>query len=764
MSFEYHKPSTWLSVLIIISTINLTRSHHTKNRDLIDFEKRSEASSHAIPSQVYNTSVQDTQCDLNRHEPPQLSNLITCHDNSLFTLWRPKARFMGSRGWLNDPMAIYQTKNGSWHIGYQCQPNNYVWGNISQCSASTTDFTYFNDYHGWQNPVTIAPSQLYDIRGVFDGSIIQKGWNGHPTIIYTSTFTGPLGWKTQPPEKEGTETQSLAYTEDDGKTWTKLNFGENGNPVIYHWPEKHLTGFRDPFIFESPEFLSFYSSSGSQLTGQKFLTISGGIREDLDPKNAGPRLFLYRQSYEGNFLHWTYLGPLIELPPVLKPISSWQGATGVNFECGSLVTIEEEPQMNGTNQSGNDSFQKHPHRLDLFLTGSEGARNGSHDDHWPIWSVLDYDFSNLDGNLKAKIKFSGVIDWGRTYAFVVFQVEPNRQVLVGWSYEDDVQNVLTSQRGYQGSFTLFRDIFVKVIRNIAPESAYLTEKDPSWSVEKELDGSLSVITLGQKIIPETLKAYKKESIVSKLADRTLNINSTSIESTNALLTNLVQFEEQPSDRYFAITAQLDFHGLTSSLDDPTNIDLQSMPRGGFRVLASESEWTDIYYEPSSESLVVRREHSSLVKVYGSSTEIGKLRLWPIRDPMTNTTSLESLNLTIIVDNSIIEVYANHQTVITTRVYPWLMNSTSVSFFVEGNPSMKNPNRSSNLTSNPKEIHSNPSVTNHSSFIPQSVSFSNIELWNGLLNAWPNRPLNSSVLIKTSHDLTQTLYSVWDDTS
>lgn len=77
-----------------------------------------------------------------------------------------------------------------------------------------------------------SPTQLYDIRGVFDGPIIKDGWNGFPTIFYTSVSFGPLGWHSQPPESEGVETQSLAYTEDDGETWTKLNFGGNGNPVI----------------------------------------------------------------------------------------------------------------------------------------------------------------------------------------------------------------------------------------------------------------------------------------------------------------------------------------------------------------------------------------------------------------------------------------------------------------------------------------------------------------------------------------------------
>jgi beta-fructofuranosidase len=70
------------------------------------------------------------------------------------------------------------------------------------------------------------------MRGVFDGSIIKNGWNGFPTTIYASTFTGPLGAVSDPAEMEGTETQSIAYTENGGKSWIKLNFGSNGNPVI----------------------------------------------------------------------------------------------------------------------------------------------------------------------------------------------------------------------------------------------------------------------------------------------------------------------------------------------------------------------------------------------------------------------------------------------------------------------------------------------------------------------------------------------------
>lgn len=159
---------------------------------------------------------------------------------------------------------------------------------------------------------------------------------------------------------------------------------------------------------------------GQSPTGTKFLTLSGGIRADLDALNAGPRLFLYRQTYAHSLLEWTYLGPLIALPPVDAQSSPWRGATGVNFECGALVKIDE-----GVPGS---------HELDIFIGGTEGARNQTHMDDWAIWAVLEYDYNRPDGQIKAELAFSGVIDWGRAYAFVSFPTEDRRQILVGWAY------------------------------------------------------------------------------------------------------------------------------------------------------------------------------------------------------------------------------------------------------------------------------------------------------------------------------------------
>jgi beta-fructofuranosidase len=95
-----------------------------------------------------------------------------------------------------------------------------------------------------------------------------------------------------------------------------------------------------------------------------------------------------------------------------------------------------------------------------------------------------------------------------------------------------------------------------------------------------------------------------------------------------------------------------------------------------------------------------------------------------------TYTRETLNLTVYVDNSVVEVYANDVTVvrvpyllsvfhcislfqkITTRVYPWLSNSTGAGFI---------------STSGDEQT---------------SVYVSKAELWDGLINAWPKRPADT----------------------
>lgn len=47
---------------------------------------------------------------------------------------------------------------------------------------------------------------------------------------------------------------------------------------------------------------------------------------------------------------------------------------------------------------------------------------------------------------------------------------------------------------------------------------------------------------------------------------------------------------------------------------------------------------------------------------GTVTEVGKLRIWPIVGQTSKT-----LSLSVYVDNSVVEIYANDEFALTTRV-------------------------------------------------------------------------------------------------
>lgn len=101
--------------------------------------------------------------------------------------------------------------------------------------------------------------------------------------------------------------------------------------------------------------------------------------------------------------------------------------------------------------------------------------------------------------------------------------------------------ILAKQQGYQGAFTLFRDLFIKVTQNVSPSSPGLYEK-ASWGVQNATDGkSVTVSTLGQKVVPETLAAYKNSSKIASLGE--VKLDGTS---------SYQKLDTQPTGRHYAL--------------------------------------------------------------------------------------------------------------------------------------------------------------------------------------------------------------------
>lgn len=72
----------------------------------------------------------------------------------------------------------------------------------------------------------------------------------------------------------------------------------------------------------------------------------------------------------------------------------------------------------------------------------------------------------------------------------------------------------------------------------------------------------------------------------------------------AVVAGYTAFETQPTGRHYAVAASFEF-------------ERNSTASAGVRVLGSDQEYTDIYYNLASEELTVVREKSSLIPTCAS---------------------------------------------------------------------------------------------------------------------------------------------------
>ena len=141
--------------------------------------------------------------------------------------FRPQFHFTPARNWMNDPngMVFYE---GEWHLFYQYNPFGDKWGHMSWGHAVSRDLVR------WEHlPLALAEE---DGTMIFSGSAVVDwkntsglGTNGKPPLV--AIYTG---------HREGRQDQRLAFSNDRGRTWTKVPV-----PVL----DVRLADFRDPKVF-----------------------------------------------------------------------------------------------------------------------------------------------------------------------------------------------------------------------------------------------------------------------------------------------------------------------------------------------------------------------------------------------------------------------------------------------------------------------------------------------------------------------------------
>lgn len=156
--------------------------------------------------------------------------------------YRPQFHFTPMKNWTNDPNGLVYYK-GEYHLFFQHNPFGIKWGNMTWGHAVSKDLMHWK-----QLPHAIEPDELGTI---FSGSAVidwkntsgfQTGDENVMVAFYTSA-----GEFAKPEEKPFT--QSIAYSNDRGRTWVKYKnnpvigniSGENDRDpkVIWHEPSKH---------------------------------------------------------------------------------------------------------------------------------------------------------------------------------------------------------------------------------------------------------------------------------------------------------------------------------------------------------------------------------------------------------------------------------------------------------------------------------------------------------------------------------------------
>jgi len=173
---------------------------------------------------------QDTDRDHTQVDEEELTDQETHREP-----WRPQYHYSPDEGWMNDPNGLVWY-NGHFHLFYQYAPAGFFFDKMHWGHAVSSDGIH------WE---TREPALLPDdeLGNVYSGSVVVDQENrsglcllhdGDPSCL-VALFTHSGGTAKN-------QKQSLAYSNDDGESWTM----HPDNPVLAN---PGLSDFRDPRVF-----------------------------------------------------------------------------------------------------------------------------------------------------------------------------------------------------------------------------------------------------------------------------------------------------------------------------------------------------------------------------------------------------------------------------------------------------------------------------------------------------------------------------------
>ncbi|KAF1326262.1 Glycoside hydrolase, partial [Globisporangium splendens] len=557
-----------------------------------------------------------------------------------FNKHRPVYHFLARKNWMNDPCAPYYDEDtGLYHMFYQSNTEQTVWGNMTWGHAVSKDQVTWEDY-----PDALKNEDEWDFLGVFSGFAAKKAVDGKDTVFYTGVTKLPISWKL---EYLFGEHVNYATTSDGGKTWQK-----GKKPVIELPPAgMNVTGWRDPNVFHSKSLDAHYGLTGSK--NSHYLLTAGGIH------GVGPRIFLYHSE---NYVDWTYKGFLLSKEKNTT-FSEYSGNWGYNFETTNYLEVtDEDGEMHNLLMF---AAEGDPKRYPMWATGTIGSRDscGETDSQAGLFQP----------------KMVGVSDNSVWYANAVYKdSKSNKDVMIGWITEENGYD--RQPQGWNGILSLPRELGISIVRNIYdPDNKLSAPGDWLVSDVKNVEctgktvSSKTIKTLGLKALSNTqlLRGDKTEAIQ----------NATVTKDKETVLTTT--------------SKSFELYGEVTSFEKGSQV--------GFRIRRSSEgdEYTSVVYDDATKKIVVDRSKSSTVDCSpftatnfpDRNNTQGNFHLYDLVSGSGSECkiSTETLKFHIFVDVSVVEVFVNGRFALSSRIYPCegKTNSDGISLVSSGDATFQN---------------------------------------------------------------------------
>lgn len=493
--------------------------------------------------------------------------------NSVATLeeqmYRPNFHFTPKKGWMNDPNGLFYL-NGTYHLFFQHTP----FQSVPDFSKMHWGHAISKDLIKWEE---LTPALAYDEKGaIFSGSAVvdkdnTSGFGDGKNVPVVAIFTYHDMKKEQAGEIDA-QSQAIAYSLDNGKTWTKYS----NNPVLKN---PGIKDFRDPKVFWDVKRKQWVMGLAAQ-----------------------DRQHFYASK---NLKDWTFL----------SEFGKDVGGHGGVWECPDLFPMK----VDGTNEE----------KWVLIVNINPGGPNGG---SAAQYFVGDFDGKNfkMDDLFTKQLEKEKVawLDWGRdNYASVSFDNVPdNKRVIIGWmSNWDYASQVPTYQ--WRSSMTIAREL--KLVKN---GNNYNLVNNPV----KELDNYISKSVKKKKIIGnENVTLVNSNEIDLTKAIISLNLKDLKEDTYSFILSNekgeSLTFGLNNVENYLFVdrskSGKNDFSDKFSSTISKANLD-RSYTEGTFKIILDKTS-IEIFFENGNKVMTEIFFNSSPFTKFNLSAK-GKIEIQDLK--------------------------------------------------------------------------------------------------------------------------------------